>query len=69
MTTTIKSVRAEAYRVPLARPVQFATRAVAAREYMAGGGASISGCGVAARWATEGSNLRPPLCKRGALTS
>lgn len=34
MTTAIRNVRAEAYRVPLARPVQFSTRAVAAREYV-----------------------------------
>ncbi|HET8570122.1 MAG TPA: mandelate racemase/muconate lactonizing enzyme family protein [Candidatus Limnocylindria bacterium] len=34
MTARISAVRAEAFRVPLARPVQFATRAVAAREYV-----------------------------------
>lgn len=34
MTAAIRSVRAEAFRVPLARPVQFATRAVDAREYV-----------------------------------
>ncbi len=32
--TRVTGVRAEAYRVPLARPVTFATRAVAAREYV-----------------------------------
>lgn len=34
MTTAIRGVRAEAFRVPLARPVRFATRLVEAREYV-----------------------------------
>lgn len=34
MTTAVRGIRAEAFRVPLARPVRFATRLVDAREYV-----------------------------------
>ena len=27
------------------------------------------GCGTLAWWARQGSNLRPPVCKTGALTT
>jgi L-alanine-DL-glutamate epimerase-like enolase superfamily enzyme len=34
VTAAIREVSAEAFRVPLARPVRFATRLVEAREYV-----------------------------------